>query len=289
MREKAEQHRMRAMLTEAVTLLCKTGLQFCSEFTVEGLLGITLDNDDVILVNINETVKTTELNLTSKGDVSETQPVIDLIHDLDVVQLTGRHLSTDSGGGIFKRNSLDAELLVIKPQTSASHTVMVPAECDDTTLDFGANIVIDYSGFGGSLLTTSGSNLKRKLSLIDDDLSNAVFNSEDIESILNKHDQMKDYNLSGDELSESASSAVKDAYSARSEPKKRHDGSLHDGMLLNTTQVLLLYTHIHGAHIRTYVQRTCVSAYILHTYIHIHIHNVFHRLSLSEFVLLLHS
>ena len=251
MREKAEQQRMRSMLTEAVTLLCKTGLQFCSEFTVEGLLGITLDNDDIILVNINETIKTAELQATSKNDLSETQPVIDLIHDIDV-QLTGRHLSTDSGG-IFKRNSLDAELLVIKPQTSVSHSsAMVTAECDDTTLNFGANIVIDYSGFVGSdsLLTTSGSNLKRKLSLIDDDLSNAVFNSEDIESILNKHDQMKDdgsYNLSGDELSESAS-AAKDAYSSRSEQKKRHDGSLHDGMLLNTTQVLL-HTYLHNVYI----------------------------------------
>ena len=244
MREKADQQRMKSLLTEAVTLLCKTGLQFCSEFTIEGLLGITLDNDDIFLININETVKTTELqtNKHKYSDVSDTQPVIDLIHDIDV-QLTGRQLSNDSG--IFKRHPLDNELLVTKQQSNGSRSTIVQAEqadsvADDTTLHFGtANIVIDYSGFGGSdsLLTTGGS--KRKLSLIDDDLSNAVFNSEDIESILSKHDQLKDdssYNLSGDDMSENAV-AIKEGYSSRSEHKKQRDSSLHDGMLLNTSQV----------------------------------------------------
>ena len=243
MREKTDQLRMRSLLTEAVTLLCKTGLQFCSEFTVEGLLGITLDNDDIFLININETVKTTELQTKHKdSDMSETQPVIDLIHDIDV-QLTGRHLSSD--GGVFKRHALDGELLIAKPQPHGTRSTIVQAEAadsvtDDTTLHFSAaNIVIDYSGFGGSdsLLAASGS--KRKLSLIDDDLSNAVFNSDDIESILNKHDQLKDdssYNLSGDEMSENAA-AIKEGYS-RSEQKKRRESSLHDGILLNTSQVV---------------------------------------------------
>ncbi len=30
---------------------------YSQEFTIEGLLGITLDNDNVFLVNINETVR----------------------------------------------------------------------------------------------------------------------------------------------------------------------------------------------------------------------------------------
>ncbi len=44
-------------LKEAITLLCKTTLQFSSELSVEGLLGITLDKDEVFLVNINEIIK----------------------------------------------------------------------------------------------------------------------------------------------------------------------------------------------------------------------------------------
>jgi len=62
MTEKDEQQkRVRSILCEAVTLLCRSGLSYNSGFTVEGLLGITVDNADVFLVNIRETVSTTLL------------------------------------------------------------------------------------------------------------------------------------------------------------------------------------------------------------------------------------
>ncbi len=51
-----------AILTEAITEICKTSLQYESEFMVEGLLGITLDQEEVMLVNINELVKKSETN-----------------------------------------------------------------------------------------------------------------------------------------------------------------------------------------------------------------------------------
>ena len=44
------------MLSEAITMLCRNGLEFSQDITVEGLLGITLDSKDVFLVNINERV-----------------------------------------------------------------------------------------------------------------------------------------------------------------------------------------------------------------------------------------
>ena len=46
------------MLTEAITEICKTALSYEEEFTVEGLLGITLDRQQVLLININEEIKT---------------------------------------------------------------------------------------------------------------------------------------------------------------------------------------------------------------------------------------
>ena len=51
------QQRIKALLTEAIVLLCKSGLGYKAEFSVEGLLGITLDNADVFLVNIKEPVR----------------------------------------------------------------------------------------------------------------------------------------------------------------------------------------------------------------------------------------
>ncbi len=49
--------RMKQLLTEAITVLCKSGFNFTSEFSVEGLLGITFDKKDIVLLNINETFK----------------------------------------------------------------------------------------------------------------------------------------------------------------------------------------------------------------------------------------
>ena len=54
----ADQQRIKSLLTETITLLCKNGLHFKTEFCIEGLLGITLDRDNVFLININETIRT---------------------------------------------------------------------------------------------------------------------------------------------------------------------------------------------------------------------------------------
>ena len=54
-----EQKRVKQLLTEAITLLCRNSLQFKEDVTVEGLLGITLDKSDIFLVSIHETVQQT--------------------------------------------------------------------------------------------------------------------------------------------------------------------------------------------------------------------------------------
>ena len=53
---KADRERVKALLTETITLLCKNGLNYQSEFAIEALIGITLDRDDVFLVSIKETI-----------------------------------------------------------------------------------------------------------------------------------------------------------------------------------------------------------------------------------------
>ena len=52
-----EQSKLKALLTEAITVLCKNGISFFQEVTVEGLLGITTDNQDVFLISLNELIK----------------------------------------------------------------------------------------------------------------------------------------------------------------------------------------------------------------------------------------
>ena len=50
------QNWLKAGLCEAVMLLCKSVLKFESQFSVEGLLAVTIDKNEVFLVNIKEIV-----------------------------------------------------------------------------------------------------------------------------------------------------------------------------------------------------------------------------------------
>ena len=74
-----EQERVRKLLTEAVTLLCRNSLQFEEEVLVEGLIGITLDRSDILLISIRESVQQSLREVTSsirsdKGLVSPGSP-----------------------------------------------------------------------------------------------------------------------------------------------------------------------------------------------------------------------
>lgn len=51
---KPDQERVHALLVDTVTLLCKNGLNFTKGLKVEGVLGITVDDEDVFIVHINE-------------------------------------------------------------------------------------------------------------------------------------------------------------------------------------------------------------------------------------------
>ena len=51
---KPDQERVRSLLADTVALLCKNGLHYRSELRVQGLLGITVDTDDVFIVHIDE-------------------------------------------------------------------------------------------------------------------------------------------------------------------------------------------------------------------------------------------
>jgi len=52
-----DQQRLKALLTETVTLLCKNGLHFNSEVAIDGVIGITVDKSNVFLVCIRENVQ----------------------------------------------------------------------------------------------------------------------------------------------------------------------------------------------------------------------------------------
>ena len=70
---KADQQRVCALLTEAVTVICKNGLTYNSKFSIEGLLGITLDDRDIFLVNIKETIQSINGNANQRKSESDSR------------------------------------------------------------------------------------------------------------------------------------------------------------------------------------------------------------------------
>ena len=53
---KSDQARVSKLLVDTITLLCKNGLVYNEKITVQGLLGITVDNNEVFLVHVNEQI-----------------------------------------------------------------------------------------------------------------------------------------------------------------------------------------------------------------------------------------
>jgi hypothetical protein len=67
---KPDQERVRTLLTETVALLCKNGLHYRAELRIQGLLGVTVDGDDVFIVHIDECFNGANISLRTSNTVS---------------------------------------------------------------------------------------------------------------------------------------------------------------------------------------------------------------------------
>jgi len=91
---KPDQDRIKSLLSETITLLCRNGLNFKAELTVEALIGITLDHSDVFLVSIKETVQSVQAATSS----SELVSTVDGQHNRDGDTKTFRGVKRDMAG-----------------------------------------------------------------------------------------------------------------------------------------------------------------------------------------------
>lgn len=94
---KADQDRVRMLITQTITMLCKKGLEFESELRVQGLLGVTVDNKDIFLIHLNE----------KYDNVSDTKDV--LPRQESVATSTGNERSHFSPQGISPDNGTACE------------------------------------------------------------------------------------------------------------------------------------------------------------------------------------
>ena len=95
--EKEEVDRVRELLVETITALCKNGMKYNSVIRVEGLLGVTLDEEDIILINVNKTYQITP---------SDEEPTDGIYKEKSISEspsLQGKRRRKDNGSNLSKR------------------------------------------------------------------------------------------------------------------------------------------------------------------------------------------
>ena len=102
---KPDQERVRNLLTDTVTLLCKNGLHYQKELKVQGLLGITLDENEVFVVHINEKFG----DLVASSGIAVPMDDADSASQLALNTASLMRMSGSKSGRPFGDDSLDGE------------------------------------------------------------------------------------------------------------------------------------------------------------------------------------
>lgn len=109
---RSDQERVKALLKETITLLCKNGLEYKNRFCVDALIGITLDEDDVFLVKITETVGEKGIGNGAPAHIPPTAPVVMLptlaqqpLYDVQIMKDSQLLPSNDSTSNIPQQPS----------------------------------------------------------------------------------------------------------------------------------------------------------------------------------------
>lgn len=144
-----DHQRVKSQLSEAITIFCKSILSYQSEFCIEGLLGITIDNNQVLLVSIHEAVASssnttlstlpvdsqslqpTILLMTTPSVVPPEQSVVHVTHGTPISAADfSQTVTLFEIGGLLKDSGIVAETEMTDDR--ASEIVANIVECENT-------------------------------------------------------------------------------------------------------------------------------------------------------------
>ena len=135
---KPDQERVKNLLTDTVTMLCRNGLGYQDELRVEGLIGITLDNNEVFLVPIQQTFSTGRKERERSEERSSRSRLpddsVDLTDAVAIKRQRERTSSTSSHASTASRSdthSMPCSPAV--PQSPAKPSIRVKQEKSDDT------------------------------------------------------------------------------------------------------------------------------------------------------------
>lgn len=207
---KADQERVKSLLADTVTLLCKNGLFFSKQLKVQGLLGITVDDDEVFIVHIDELFRdgvasqsalpsATNSNFVATESVDEHGPVLmENLANENVSESCSSKLANSpslkrrlpeqlQSASVKSRDDVNSSLneppskcFIVEncAEESGQHIEKPKQEKDDRTLDDKTNIIVvkEESEDDLALLDTNPLPCDRKTSSNSPEFLQQLFN-----------------------------------------------------------------------------------------------------------------
>jgi len=143
-----EQEKLKTLLQDTVTMLCKNSLLYAQSLRIEGVIGITVDNDDAFVVHINNTTEPAHDSLSQ--DMEQYYPLLNVKSEYGSTEIPEPHVmpgfSDISSGFAFTDHMFD-ESVEFKAE-------MKPEE-------WGGGYEESYGGLGypwGDAISSSNSN-----------------------------------------------------------------------------------------------------------------------------------
>ena len=159
--------RVKKLLTEAVTLLCKNSITYGTELSIEGLLGITVDASDVYLVNINEKLKNdanpepgyNTLDVNDAGYVKRRRHRLNNGHEL----LHNKHSVSDhTHGHGHGHGSADKHHTTIDDHYVIDDVVQIKTECVDEDNGVADILTYGYDVASKDVVSVNGNDVSRQ-------------------------------------------------------------------------------------------------------------------------------
>jgi len=126
-----EEVRVRGLLNDTVGLLCRNGLTYSDTLRVEGLIGITLDNNRVFLVHINETYPGAGVNsITPESDLKTSKQEDTRKSSKSSIKVISKHESSSSSGS-FKESSKQSSTTYASPSIKIKEEIYEDYDDDD--------------------------------------------------------------------------------------------------------------------------------------------------------------
>jgi hypothetical protein len=144
---KPNQERVKQVLVETIVVLCRNSLQFSRELKVQGLLGITLDDNEVFLIHIDKSY------LCDNGTL--TKLVTEKVTENDQSQANSACEATSTIG--YSQCSSSVTIVAHHSNTLSSTCALVPADVTGTFTDNQTESVTDkwFTGNQTDIAVTS--------------------------------------------------------------------------------------------------------------------------------------